>query len=327
MPVVRSAPAAGEIGWDPHAGRLDPQTLVGIDAVVNLAGAGIGDKRWTDDYKRTGPASRATRATTLLAESMAAVDGGPATLLSGSAVGFYGDRGDEELDERSPAGAGFLTDVVEAWEASTAAAERAGVRVVHLRTGIVLAPKGGALAKLLPLFKVGLGGRFGSGQQWMSWIALDDEVGAIVHLLTSSLSGPVNLTAPSPVRNAELADTLGDGAAPPDGAPCRRSGRSCCSAASAPTPCSSRASGCCPRQLLADGFEFAHPTLERGAAGRARPRSPPSGDPARSGRIALTVEPSGRRDARPAVDLGRAGRGLRPSERRAAPSARRAPAT
>ncbi len=208
VPVVRSAPAPGEIGWDPHAGRLDPHALEGVDAVVNLAGAGIGDKRWSDEYKREVVESR-TRATTLVAETMAAVEHGPRVLLSGSAIGFYGDRGDEELDERSPAGTGFLTDVVIAWEAGTAAAERAGLRVVHLRTGIVLAPSGGAFAKVLPLFRLGLGGRYGSGRQWMSWIHLDDHVGALMHLLTGELSGPVNLTAPNPVRNAELARAIG----------------------------------------------------------------------------------------------------------------------
>ncbi len=214
VPVVRSAPGPGEIGWDPRAGRLDPQALADVDAVVNLAGAGIGDKRWSDDYKRVVMESR-THGTTLLAEAMARLAGGPQApraphvLLSGSAIGFYGDRGDEVLDETSPPGTGFLTDVVEAWEASTAAASDAGIRVVHLRSGIVLAADGGALAKLLPLFKLGLGGRFGAGRQWMSWIALDDEVGAIVHLLTSPVGGAVNLTAPKPVRNAELADTLG----------------------------------------------------------------------------------------------------------------------
>ncbi|HEU4841600.1 MAG TPA: TIGR01777 family oxidoreductase [Ilumatobacteraceae bacterium] len=271
VPVVRSTPAAGEIGWDPRAGRLDPQDLVGIDAAVNLAGAGIGDKRWTDDYKRTVLESR-TRATTLLAESMAAAESGPTALLSGSAVGFYGDRGDEELDERSPAGRGFLTDVVEAWEASTAAAERAGRRVVHLRTGIVLAPDGGALAKMLPLFKLGLGGRFGSGRQWMSWIALDDEVGAIVHLLASSLSGPVNLTAPTPVRNSELTDTIGTVLHRPTVLPVPSFGPKLVLGGERAGALLLEGQRVLPRKLLSDGFEFQHPTLGgalRAVLGRA----------------------------------------------------------
>jgi uncharacterized protein (TIGR01777 family) len=130
-------------------------------------------------------------------------------LLSGSAVGFYGDRGDEVLDETSPGGSGFLADVCREWEAATAPASAAGARVVRLRTGVVLTPKGGALKKLLPLFKLGIGGRFGKGTQWQSWISLTDEVGAIAHLLTADVEGPVNLTAPAPVTNAEFTRTLG----------------------------------------------------------------------------------------------------------------------
>jgi uncharacterized protein (TIGR01777 family) len=260
VPLVRSAPQAGEIGWDPRAGRLDPEALVGIDAVVNLAGAGIGDKRWSEEYKREVLESR-TRATTLVAEGIAATDDGPRVLLSGSAIGFYGDRGDEELDERSPRGDGFLADVVEAWEASTAAAARAGARVVHLRTGIVLAPKGGALAKMLPLFKLGLGGRFGSGTQWMSWISLDDEVGAIVHLLTSAVSGPVNLTAPAPARNAELADTIGDVLRRPTILPVPAFGPKLVLGAERAGALLFESQRVQPAALLADGYRFTHPTL------------------------------------------------------------------
>ena len=261
VPVVRSAPAAGEIGWDPQAGRLDPHDLVGVDAVVNLAGAGIGDKRWTDEYKRVVRESR-TQATTLIAETIAGLEGGPRTLLSGSATGYYGDRGDEELDERSRAGAGFLTAVVEAWEASTAAAERAGARVVHLRTGIVLSPKGGALGKLLPLFRLGVGGRFGSGKQWMSWISLDDEVGAIVHLLTSELAGPVNLTAPEPVRNAELTATLGDVLHRPTLLPVPAFGPKLLLGGERAEALLFEGQRVLPRQLLADGYRFVHPSLD-----------------------------------------------------------------
>jgi uncharacterized protein (TIGR01777 family) len=203
--LVRGDAAPGAISWDPAARRLDPAVLAGVDAVVNLSGAGIGDHRWTDEYKRQIRQSRVD-ATTTLAEALAASDGGPRVLLSGSAIGGYGDRGDEELDETSPLGTGFLADVVRDWEAATAAAE-AGVRVVHLRTGIVLSPEGGALKNQLPLFKFGLGGRFGNGRQWQSWISIDDEVAAIEHLLTSDVRGPVNLTAPAPVTNREFGDT------------------------------------------------------------------------------------------------------------------------
>lgn len=210
VPIVRSEPRAGEIGWSPSEHRLDAADLVGTDAVVNLAGAGIGDRRWTDDYKQILMDSRVD-GTTLLATRLAELgDDGPRVLLSGSAIGFYGDRGDESLDEASPSGDGFLAEICRRWEAATAPAAAAGVRVAHLRTGIVLTSAGGALKKMLPLFKLGLGGRFGGGRQWMSWISLTDEVRAIEHLLTSSISGPVDLTAPNPVRNADFADTLGD---------------------------------------------------------------------------------------------------------------------
>lgn len=209
VPMVRRPAKDGEIHYDPRNGVLDPESLVGVDAVVHLAGAGIGDRRWTDRYRRVILESR-TLSTSLIAEAMASVAnrGGPRVLLSGSAIGFYGATGDEELNERSAAGDGFLADVCRAWEAATSPAEDAGVRVVHLRTGIVLSPRGGALKKLLPLFRFGLGGRMGSGRQWQSWISLDDEVGAIVFLLTADISGAVNLTAPAPVTNAEFTKVL-----------------------------------------------------------------------------------------------------------------------
>ncbi len=207
--VVRSSPSGTDIAWSPAEGRIDPHALDGIDAVVHLAGAGIGDKRWTDDYKRELLESR-TKSTTLISEAIASADNGPEVFLSGSAIGIYGARGDEELTEDSAAGDGFLADICVQWEASTKPAEDAGARVVHLRTGIVLSAKGGALKKQLPLFKFGLGGKMGSGDQWQSWISIDDEVAAITHLLNADTSGAVNLTAPKPVTNAEFTDTLGD---------------------------------------------------------------------------------------------------------------------
>jgi uncharacterized protein (TIGR01777 family) len=261
VPLVRGEPATGEIGWDPRAGRLDRRALAGIDAVVNLAGAGIGDRRWSDEYRRIVMESR-TGGTRLLAETIAELDDGPRVLLSGSAVGFYGDRGDEELDESSAPGSGFLAEVAQAWEASTAPAEQAGARVVHLRTGIVLAGHGGALAKLLPLFRLGLGGRFGSGRQWMSWIALEDEVGAIVHLLQRELAGPVNLTAPEPVRNAELASTLGRVLHRPAVLPVPGFGPKLVLGAERAEALLLEGQRVRPARLLADGYEFAHPTLE-----------------------------------------------------------------
>lgn len=211
VPVVRSEPRTGEIGWSPSEGRLDAADLVGIDAVVHLASAGIGDRRWSEEYKQVLLDSRVD-STNLLASRLAELgEDGPRVLLSGSAIGVYGDRGDEVLDETSPNGEGFLAEVCHRWEAATAPAEEAGVRVAHLRTGIVLTPEGGALTRFgwLTIFKLGGGGRFGSGAQWWSWISMTDEVRAIEHLLRTDVSGPVNLTAPGPVRNAEFARTLG----------------------------------------------------------------------------------------------------------------------
>lgn len=207
--LVRRPAAAGEITWDPAGGALDAAALEGADVVVHLAGAGIGDHRWTDEYKRQILDSR-VRSTTLLAERIAACGQRPPVLLSGSAIGAYGASDDRILDETSPRGTGFLADVCRQWEEATGPAEEAGVRVAHLRTGIVLTKRGGALKKMLPLFRLGLGGRFGSGRQWQSWISLADEIGAIQHLFTADVRGPVNLTAPNPVTSAEFAKVLGE---------------------------------------------------------------------------------------------------------------------
>ncbi len=208
--VVRQATTAGSgmITWDPGAGTIDAAGLEGTDAVVHLAGAGIGDKRWTDERKRVLLESR-TKGTHLLAVTLAGLDQKPAVLVSGSAIGYYGDRGDEVMTEQSPAGDGFLADICVQWEAAAAPAADAGIRVVLARTGIVLSATGGALAKMLPLFRFGVGGPFGAGRDWWSWITLDDEIGALVFLLDHDVEGPVNLTAPHAVRNRELAKTLG----------------------------------------------------------------------------------------------------------------------
>jgi uncharacterized protein (TIGR01777 family) len=207
--LVRRAPtSAGERRWDPARHEIDPAALDGADVVVHLAGAGIGDRRWSDERKRLILSSRVD-STTTLANEIARRDDRPRVWLSGSAVGYYGDTGEEIVDESSPSGTGYAAEVVRQWEASTAAAVEAGVRVVNLRSGIVLSPQGATLGKLLPLFKFGLGGRLGSGRQWMSWIALADEVAAIRFLAgRDDISGPVNLTAPEPVRNAEFTKAL-----------------------------------------------------------------------------------------------------------------------
>ena len=205
--LVRRSAAAGQIMWDPKSGKLDPASLEGCDAVIHLSGAGIGDKRWSDAYRREILDSR-TATTLLLANTIASLQRKPSVFLSGSAIGIYGARGDEQLTETSAHGTGFLADVCEQWEAAAKPAIDAGVRTVFLRTGIVLSPKGGALKKLLPLFRLGVGGKFGNGKQWQSWISMDDEVASIIHLLTTNVSGAVNLTAPQPVTNAEFTKVL-----------------------------------------------------------------------------------------------------------------------
>lgn len=207
--VVRSTnPAAGDIGWDPSAGLLDARALTGIDVVVNLAGPSIGGRRWNDRYRRQLVDDR-VNASKLLADTIAAHDDRPAAVISASAIGYYGNRGDEVLTEASPPGTGFLPDLCVAWERSLDPARAAGVRVVTLRTGIVLARRGGVLAKTLPLFKLGMGGRFGDGHQYMPWISLTDEIRAISFLIEGSLDGAFNLTAPQPVRNIEFTAALG----------------------------------------------------------------------------------------------------------------------
>jgi uncharacterized protein len=194
--------------WDPRSGTIDAAALEGIDAVVHLAGEGIADKKWTDEQKDRILGSRTT-GTTLLAETLAKLDSPPSVLLSGSAIGYYGDTGNRPTDETGGPGRDFPARVCVAWEAAAEPAVDAGIRVAFLRTGIVLDDRGGALAKQLPFFKAGLGGRSGSGDQYQSWISLRDEVRAIEFLLTAGPSGPVNLTAPAPVTNREFVKTLG----------------------------------------------------------------------------------------------------------------------
>lgn len=209
--LVRSEPKAGEaaVRWDPEAGTIDAAGLDGLDAVVHLAGENVAEGRWTAEKKRRIRDSR-VKGTRLLCEALAGLARPPRVLVSASAVGYYGDRGDELLTEESPPGSGFLAGVAREWEAAAEPARRAGIRVVHPRMGAVLTPAGGALAKMLPPFRAGLGGRVGSGRQYLSWIAIDDLLGAILHLLvTEVLQGPVNVVAPRPVTSSEFAATLG----------------------------------------------------------------------------------------------------------------------
>lgn len=212
--LVRSSPSGSDIVYK-TAGPLDPAALRGIDAVVHLAGESIGgssptDLRWTAAKKARIMDSR-VKGTTTIAEAMAKADGGPTVLVSASAIGLYGDRGDQVLTEASAPGTDFLAGVVTAWEAAAEPARAAGIRVVHPRFGIVLDAGGGALAKLLPLFKAGLGGKFGKGEQWWSWVAMADVVGAVRWAIeTSTAEGAYNVTSPHPTTNAQFTTVLGE---------------------------------------------------------------------------------------------------------------------
>lgn len=206
--LVRREPrGADEARWDPRAGTLAPETLQGVDAVVHLAGYNLGI-RWTASRKREILESR-VQSTKLIAETIAGLEHRPAVFLCASAIGVYGSRGDDVLTEASSRGEGFLADVVEAWEGAADPAREAGTRVAHLRHGLVLSREGGALAKLLLPFRLGLGGPVGSGRQWWSWVAMEDVVGAYLHLLGADVAGAVNVVGPEPVRNRDFVKALG----------------------------------------------------------------------------------------------------------------------
>jgi uncharacterized protein (TIGR01777 family) len=206
--LVRRQPlTADEIRWDPASRTLDPRDLSGLSALVHLAGAGVGDHRWTQAYKQEILASRVDGTATIAAALVDLAE--PVAFVSGSAIGVYGDRGEEILTEDSRPGQGFLADVVTAWEAATGPAEDAGLRVVHARTGLVLTSRGGAMARMLPLARLGLAGRLGSGQQYWSWITLHDEVRALAHLVDHDLAGPVNLVSTQPLHQVEVVKALG----------------------------------------------------------------------------------------------------------------------
>ncbi|MGW2747629.1 TIGR01777 family oxidoreductase [Streptomyces sp. NPDC001450] len=208
--LVRRAPRDGsEVRWDPERQQVDAAGLAGCDAVVNLAGAGIGDRRWTPEYKRLVRDSRVL-GTAALAEAVASLDTPPRVFVSGSAIGIYGETGDRAVDEDTPPGDGFLPSLCVEWEEAAAPVQEAGVRTVFARTGLVVARGGGAWGRLFPLFKAGLGGRMGDGQQYWSYIALHDEVAAIRYLVDhDTLSGPFNLTAPQPLTNREITEAMG----------------------------------------------------------------------------------------------------------------------
>ncbi|MFW6689983.1 TIGR01777 family oxidoreductase [Streptomyces sp. MAR4 CNX-425] len=207
--VRREAAAPDEVRWDPQQAYVDTARLTGCDAVVHLAGAGIADRRWTEQYKRVLRDSRVL-GTAAVADAVASLDRPPSVLVCGSAIGYYGDTGDRRIDETAPPGRGFLAELCEEWEAAAGPAAEAGIRTVHARTGLVVSRKGGAWGRMFPIFRAGLGGRLGDGRQYWSFISLHDHVAALRHLIdTASVSGPVNLTAPEPLTNREVTAAMG----------------------------------------------------------------------------------------------------------------------
>lgn len=258
------APGPGEVRWDPDKGDVDLDGLAGIDAVVHLAGAGVGDHRWTQSYRAQILDSRVNGTRTIV-QAMAALDPRPSVLLSSSAVGWYGDRGDELLTEASGPGTGFLSEVAQAWEDEANRATDSGIRVVTTRTGILLSRKGGALGRLLPLIKAGLAGPLGSGRQWWSWVTLEDEIRAMEFLLTNPVSGPVNITGPLPARQRDVVRALAHAANRPSVLPAPAFAMRI---ALGPMTddmilASQRA---VPGVLEQNGFEFSHGNLDAAAA-------------------------------------------------------------
>ncbi len=204
--VRRSPKAPTEVQWNPTAGEIDLDALAGTEVFINLAGAGVGDHRWSDAYKKAILDSRVDTTKTI---ARAAVQTGAKTLINASAIGWYGDTGSHPVDESTPAGTGFLADVVVAWENAADEARAAGVRVVHPRTGLVVSSRGGAWAKMIPLFKLGLGGKMGDGKQYWSFISMRDEIAAFKFVIANeTISGPVNFTAPHPATNSEITSAM-----------------------------------------------------------------------------------------------------------------------
>jgi uncharacterized protein (TIGR01777 family) len=261
-PLVRPGHAAeGGIYWDPVGGTVDQRALEGVDAVVHLAAENVGDERWSAEKKRRIRESR-VRGTALLASALAALRQKPKVWVCGSAIGYYGDRGAEEVDESSSPGNDFLSEVVEAWEAAARPAEAAAIRVVYSRTGLVMAPQGGALAKMMLPFKLGLGAKLGTGKQWMSWIALDDAVRALVHAIdTESLQGPVNVTSPEPVSNEGFTRALARALHRPAPFALPKFAVRLAFGEMADVALLSGVRAL-PKRLLASGFAFQHPRLE-----------------------------------------------------------------
>lgn len=255
----RDAATGDDIFWSVRAGEIDTSALEGVDAVVHLAGEPLGENRWTDETKRRIRDSRVD-GTRLLSQALASLSSPPAVLLSGSAVGYYGSRGDELLTEESGPGDDFLAEVVVAWEDAADPARAAGIRVVHPRTGVVIAEEGPLIEKVELPFKLGIGGRIGDGRQWIPWISLDDEVRALRFLVESELVGPVNLVAPNPVRNRELTEALGEVLHRPTIIPTPMFGIRLLYGEMG-ISLATTSQRAVPRALQAAGFEFRHPVL------------------------------------------------------------------
>jgi uncharacterized protein len=258
--LVRRVPAdPAEIEWDPAAGTINVAALAGVEGVVNLSGATIG-RRWTEKRKAEILESRVS-STSLLARTLAELEPRPSVLVSAGGVGIYGDRGDEILTEESELGTGFLAEVGRAWEAAAVAARAAGIRVVHFRQGIVLSRDGGALERMLTPFKLGVGGRVGSGKQWWSWVAMDDVTAAYRFALESDLAGPVNVASPDPATNARFVKALGRTLHRPTVFPVPRLAIATLFGEMGETVLL-ESQRLLPARLLDAGFEFTHPDLD-----------------------------------------------------------------
>lgn len=253
-----------EVQWDPAGGSVDVPRLNGVDAAVHLAGAGVGDRRWTSTYKRTIRDSRVLGTRTLV-RALASLDPPPRVLVCGSGIDAYGDGGEDLLFEDSPHGSWFLADVVRDWEAEAWAAEDAGIRVASTRSGLVMSRSGGAFGgRLLPLIKLGLGGPIGSGRQWWSWVTLEDQVAALRFLLENEVSGPVNLTSPEPARQRDVMRAIARAARRPSVVPVPAFALRLVLGEFAESILSSHRA--VPRKLLEAGFTFRHPRIEDAAA-------------------------------------------------------------
>lgn len=259
--VRRSPETVDEVRWDPSAGELDPAAIEGFDAVVHLAGAGIGDKRWSEGRRREILESRVA-STELLAARLAKAASPPEVFISGSAIGFYGDRVDPVSESDGPTRGDFLSDVTVAWEAATKAAEIAGIRTVHIRTGIVLSADGGALQKVLLPFKLGVGGKLGKGDTWWSWISIHDQVGAIKHIMMAPVHGPVNLTSPGAVLNVSFVKALGRALRRPSILPVQRFALEMLLGRDLAKALLFTSARVLPDKLIDSGFEFQHRDLD-----------------------------------------------------------------